>query len=1158
MLLNNFTIPTIDGVKLSDRETEILACLVCDQKINKQIAFILSISEKTSQVHISNILKKTGCRSREHLISWIKQSGKLNEFVRFYNQKLLSEFLFKKIIEKTAFIIKEKSQINFTNACWLIHDEKESMYSNYIKKFIDYFSLLGIEKIQILPKDKVKNMELVLSKEKQIPNVFIFFISNEFENDTLILSDMIELKKSILSGSIFIILGDKRELPKYFHLLKEKIEYIFVSDHYDSFLQVIKKIWQFIDADSLSQKFDQQKKSMLHKEMPIVTESIDEVIHAQTQEKIDTNYHWSIDLIRQGKSQFTISIFLCVISTLSFYFSYKEKINFFNFGFISKNADKIRSSLSIPVESAFLHRNEVVQLIETKLEKKDKKNTNDVSTIPLVGIVGIGGVGKTTIARYYARSHDYSLIWEISASTKQTIINSFEELAKELSTTKDEKEELLLIQSISNLEHKERCLMIFVKYLLKQRSDWLLIYDNVKKFSDINSYIPDDPDVWGKGRVVITTRDNNIYNTNFISANQIIEIGELKQEESLLLFCNILYNTRPDNLEAKEKDYLKTILKNIPSFPLDVATAAYYVKSSGICLEEYVFRLNHFSEDFDTLQEDVLKEVSFYNKTRYKIVSLTIKKVANDNKDFEDLLLFIGFLDCFSISRELLEQFKPKLVVDSFIHYLKKYSLVTDESILFSNTPSFSIHPSIHAMSIAFFNSKSILEKNNERIKKIKGFIENYVKNLIDTEDIIKMKEFLHHYEKYSDNQKTINSKELNLININLGCLNYFLGNYNKAKKYLENIEKFLDVPSEIDKRKIFKSMTYLGSIYWELCMFERSRDILEKNANFYNKFIYRDYVDYIKCMSNLGNVYRELGQFKKAKEVLEKNIIMCKKHMPETSSELGLSLVYLGNVYREQEKYELARENMEQGLDIYNKYGLNNHLKIAWTLAQIGNICKVTGDYEKAEKLLDESIDIYEKIMREHVGKAWALTYLGNVYKQLKKYDKAIYSIEKALMIYRKHFPENHFRVSWAVFNLSDVYKVLGDCEKAKNILEKHLAAYQNKYDENNFQVAQILKSLGQISLYKGQMDISERYLVNSLSLVSKRKKSSEICQVLEILSDLCICRSKELDQTLSKEYKIKAHNYLKQMLDIKQESSIKDLVAIDKINNKIRSLNQ
>ena len=68
-----FALPSVLDVEraeiaLSERETEITA-LICDGKQNKQVAYILGISEFTVENHLRRIYRKLGIHSRSALVA---------------------------------------------------------------------------------------------------------------------------------------------------------------------------------------------------------------------------------------------------------------------------------------------------------------------------------------------------------------------------------------------------------------------------------------------------------------------------------------------------------------------------------------------------------------------------------------------------------------------------------------------------------------------------------------------------------------------------------------------------------------------------------------------------------------------------------------------------------------------------------------------------------------------------------------------------------------------------------------------------------------------------------------------------------------------------------------------------------------------------------
>ena len=73
------------------------------------------------------------------------------------------------------------------------------------------------------------------------------------------------------------------------------------------------------------------------------------------------------------------------------------------------------------------------------------------------------------MARQFGRSYKASVIWEINAETKMSLIDSFRDLASELAQTKHLKEILIFIQNIQDSDEKNKQLFSFVKQRLKRK-----------------------------------------------------------------------------------------------------------------------------------------------------------------------------------------------------------------------------------------------------------------------------------------------------------------------------------------------------------------------------------------------------------------------------------------------------------------------------------------------------------------------------------------------------------------------------------------------------------------------------------------------------------------------------------------------------------------
>ncbi len=159
---------------------------------------------------------------------------------------------------------------------------------------------------------------------------------------------------------------------------------------------------------------------------------------------------------------------------------------------------------------------------------------------------------------------------------------------------------------------------------------------------------------------------------------------------------------------------------HIPSYPLDVSIAAHYLKATGVSYAKYLEYLNMNDKEFDNVQGEILKEAGEYIRTRYSIIVVSLRNIIEANKDFKNPLIFISALNSQNIPKDLLISYKNCAIVDSFIYYLKKYSLITDGVPLCSNY-TFTIHRSTQVISLNYL-TRELNQKNNQVIQEITNF----------------------------------------------------------------------------------------------------------------------------------------------------------------------------------------------------------------------------------------------------------------------------------------------------------------------------------------------------------------------------------------------------------------------------------------------------
>ena len=966
----------VDGVRFTQRELDIIAC-VLNGKGAKNIACFFthngrSLSVKSVETHVLNIRRKIGGNSKDSIINFFEKANKNKELHAYYLCLMM-----KKDFEQCAYKISELVKPTGKNISIYIDQEfveldesKRNSRNNVILDRLQqclnhFFSEVFIEKY---------SSKLIL-KPSEAESFNIYFL----EKLNVDFSDGVALKKIDPNKTLLVFLSDANVTEPHIPYIQVKEQ----QNYYFLFLEILNKLFPKNDLDSVFSEFNTKYKNIDLGIADNISQTTNSLIPYKENKIGEKNRSFSHQFILKAVLGFFI-----VLSFLSIYFLYKNR------EVIQSGSHQTRADLFLPVDSAFLKRNDIINEINAKYVMYDG--------IVTIALVGTGGAGKTTIARQYALSQKSDVIWEINARSRESILESFENLALSLARTDIDQQKLLEIKRIQDKKEREENIFNFVKGLLLQNPDWFLIFDNVENFTEIQKYFPRDPKSWGEGRIIITTIDSNILNNKYI--NFTILVGQLTPEEKLRLYKKItdVGDPQVDNLKNIEK--IKKFLEDIPPYPLDITIAAYYLKLTNTSFEKYLEYIEKDSNTFDKVQSEILEETGDYAKTRYSIITRSLESLIDTNKEFGDLLLFTCFLDSQNIPRGVLDEYKNSAIVDDFIINLKKYSLITKET----NTQvgsAISLHGSMQSLALTYLTKKFNLEKDKKELDKIVSVFGRYIYKVAEQEEKPILKVILPHCEFFISKSELLSESAKNNLKISLGSLQCLLIQYDTAQKLL------------MEALKTHKSIN-------------------------------GDYEPVIQGLIYLGVINLSLGNLEEAKNYLRQSLDLCYKHLPETDLHIPKALIYLGRVEMNLGRSYEAKKFYEQGYHLYTKYHGENWVKIAWSKRSLGDFYREIGDYVKSQKFLEESVNLYETDCQARKSLSWSLTILACLYRDIGEYDKSKKLLEKAIGLSKEYLGEKE---GWMFAQLGSTLRKLGNYKDAKTIIEQSFNLDEKYYSGGN-----------------------------------------------------------------------------------------------------------
>ncbi len=520
-----------------------------------------------------------------------------------------------------------------------------------------------------------------------------------------------------------------------------------------------------------------------------------------------------------------------------------------------------------PLSSSLLERPSIQQSILEEFKKTSS------STNPLVILVGTGGIGKTTAARNFLKTNHFH--WELNAETKTTLMSGYRSLAHQLAQQFNLMPQLEEILSIQNAHSQETEILTFVQNALK-KNPWTLLYDNVETWTEVIPYLPLSHDTWGKGKILITSRNQIV--PHF--ASRIIEIPTLTDEEKLSLFLKFY-------AKEKQKNETTNFLKNIPPFPLDILLAASYLNAIDISYDDYLKRLQHSSDHFNHLQ------ASLHDRsTRHQIIVQAIESITKTNPSYSELFLLCCLLDADDLPLKILENHSSS--ADEFIYHMKKHSLLKS-----SKEGFFFIHRSTQHHGLVYFSHhltplvlKSVLMKSMDSLEKT-------YQQILQKDKAYSLN-LLHHLESFKEKIKTLSiapSSKMTLI-IRINILRASI--YDKALSHIQKVKKILSKTLLLDEKINVLKTTQKKSLFVDLAHMHGLSGNFHEAIHYYKKGLtFSSPEDRAKGLISIGFEYVWLNQFDQAKHYLESGIVEAQKlTSPNKNQLIGDGYAFLATLY--------------------------------------------------------------------------------------------------------------------------------------------------------------------------------------------------------------------------------------------------------------------
>ena len=659
----------------------------------------------------------------------------------------------------------------------------------------------------------------------------------------------------------------------------------------------------------------------------------------------------------------------------------------------------LHAQIELPEDSTLLQRPHLIQAIDDTY--------SDPTLIETTALIGMGGVGKTTVANLYAKQQPADIVWTINAKSQQTLQDSFIHLANALARKENTEPQVKEILGIEESDIRQQKIIAFVQTILHQHPGWFLVYENVSDFDTLTPFFPKDKDLWGTGRILLTSR-NQILKQN-MRINHAIDVNKLTSAEKLFLFESIYFDTeKPQHKSRKLEDFLK----NIPPYPLDVTLAAHYLKTTQTTFDAYLEKL--FKERFENVKRNILTQSSNYASTRYSIIGITTENILHEDPTYQETLLLLSLIHTNNIPRDLLSITTTDEALDQLIIRLKEYSLISHTTTTPDTPARLTIHPSTQAVLFNYLTTHLSLSPTHPMIQSLALKIDSYLDQVRQRENHETMNTALLHATQFLKPNHPLTPEIRATLSAKIGALYYHVGDYDNAITWLHSSLELLRENN--------------GNTAWALAY--------------------------------LGDSEREKGDYSKALIHLKESVQIYESYFPNNPKDVAWAMTRLGNLYRRMDNPQAAKIHMEKAISIYKTHTPEAETEIAWAQTYLANVYNRLGEYTNAKAALENAITIQKNTFgQDSVRVAWALSFLGDIHKNLHEYEHALDTLLHSLNIYESNYGKYHNENARMLQSIGEVYTHLEDFRSAEHYL---LDAYEILKRADHPEMYQPLQSLG------------------------------------------------------------------------------------------------
>ncbi|VUC33292.1 unnamed protein product [Clonostachys rosea] len=773
----------------------------------------------------------------------------------------------------------------------------------------------------------------------------------------------------------------------------------------------------------------------------------------------------------------------------------------------------------------FVGRSDILSRLQQQLHVGQSQGP--VKPHSRVSLYGLGGIGKTQIALayvYWLRENypDIAVFWVHGGKAEQ-FHEAYASIARECNIPgyDDPKVDMLrLVKQWLEQMFKNRWLMVIdnaddteMFFRSQQDRPSVIATDSSHRDYNLGRYIPD----CRHGSILVTTR-NKQTGLKLAQGKSLIEVGDMRNNESHLMLCTIL---KDNQLSEHDTHLLSSKLEHIP---LALAQAASFIQENSVPINEYIQLLDESDSELLSRLSESFVTVGRDSETPHAVTAtwiISFELIKQRNILASNFLSFLCFFHWQAIPKDFVDDYCdhmplsdagiiPKAEITKALGILKAFSFISEDK-----DRNMNMHRLVQLVTRKWLASRGTTagfrQRALETVSALYPCGDEYetqgrcLKLLPHASAILEnsrctgddeMTACLARSPPSSESQSTDsrkrNATESGLANDstekrqrsdnsseelrvkarllhNMGEYFLYQGRLSKAEECQVEVMFILMEEEGKDNQSTFDSMLALASTYSRQGRWREAEKLRKQVMEDSRIQLGTDHPVTLGGMADLASTYSNQGRYKEAEKLQEQVMETRKIKLGADHPRTIRIMEDLARTWERQGRYKEAEKLQEQVMETRKiKLGVD-HPRTIRTMADLAAIWERQDRYEEAEKLQVQVMEAHKiKLGENHPYTLASKNGLAMVWDRQGRYEEAEKLYLEVIEVYKIKLGEDHPYTLTSKNNLAMVWDGQGRYEEAEKLVLEVMEARKMKLGADHPDTLDCMKKLA--TMWKSQ----------------------------------------------------------------------------------------